>query len=116
MADEPPIDREPDDDALPTADPAEGVRLLKADEAAEAVERGDAVRRRDDDRPKYGDRPEAPDGPRPNLRFPLADSADPTAHRPAQGRPRRGAAERGRGPGGRHGAGVRPPRTRLRPA
>jgi phosphatidate cytidylyltransferase len=64
--------------AVTPPNPSEGVRLIKADEAAEAVERGDAVKRRGDDRPKYGDRPEAPDGPRPNLRFPLADSADPT--------------------------------------
>ena len=77
MADESPFDVPPDD-ALPVADPSEGVRLIKPEQAAEAVERGDAVARKGDDRPKYGDRPEAPGGPRPNLRFPLADSADPT--------------------------------------
>jgi phosphatidate cytidylyltransferase len=77
MADESSFDVPPDD-ALPVADPREGVRLIKPEQAAEAVERGDAVARTADDRPKYGDRPEAPDGPRPNLRFPLADSADPT--------------------------------------
>ena len=76
MADQPPPDG--DGAALVPPDPSEGVRLIKADEAAEAVERGDAVKRRGDDRPKYGDRPESPDGPRPDLRFPLADSADPT--------------------------------------
>jgi len=59
-------------------DPSEGVRLIKAAEAAEAVESGTAAKRADDDRPRYGDRPDAPDGPRPSLRFPLADSADPT--------------------------------------
>src|SRR4051812_16067088 len=76
MADQPP----PDGEGAGTTPPesSEGVRLIKADEAAEAVERGEAVRRRPDDRPKYGDRPETPDGPRPDLRFPLADSADPT--------------------------------------
>lgn len=77
MADESTFDVPPDD-ALPTADPSEGVRLIKAEQAAEAVERGDAVARTADSRPKYGDRPESPDGPRPSLRFPLADSADPT--------------------------------------
>ena len=77
MVDESPFDVPPED-ALPVADPREGVRLIKPEQAAEAVERGDAVARNDDDRPKYGDRPEAPDGPRPSLRFPLADSADPT--------------------------------------
>jgi hypothetical protein len=73
MADQPPFD----DGDEPQVPPTEGVRIIKPDEAAEAVERGDAVRRRSD-RPKYGDRPEAPDGPRPDLRFPLAESADPT--------------------------------------
>ncbi len=77
MADESPFDESPDD-AVPGSDPSEGVRLIKPEQAAEAVERGDAVARKGDDRPKYGDRPEAPGGPRPNLRFPLADSADPT--------------------------------------
>ena len=76
MAEPPPSDREPE--GVAPADPSEGVRLIKAAEAAEAVERGSAGTRTDDDRPKYGDRPESPDGPRPNLRFPLADSADPT--------------------------------------
>jgi phosphatidate cytidylyltransferase len=76
MAEPPPSDREPE--GVAPADPSEGVRLIKAAEAAEAVERGSAGKRTGDDRPKYGDRPESPDGPRPNLRFPLADSADPT--------------------------------------
>ena len=72
-----PFDPDEEPDATPTG-PSEGVRLIKPDEAAEAVERGEAVKRRGTDRPKYGDRPETPDGPRPDLRFPLADSADPT--------------------------------------
>jgi phosphatidate cytidylyltransferase len=77
MPDQPPID--PDDETeAPTDPPTEGVRLIKPDEVAEVVERGDAVGRQRADRPRYGDRPEAPDGPRPDLRFPLADSADPT--------------------------------------
>ncbi|MGZ4709638.1 MAG: phosphatidate cytidylyltransferase [Acidimicrobiales bacterium] len=77
MPDQPPFDPEDETESPPTAS-SEGVRLIKPDEAAEAVERGEAVKRRGGDRPKYGDRPEAPDGPRPDLRFPLADSADPT--------------------------------------
>ncbi|MGZ4786185.1 MAG: hypothetical protein ACXV5S_10975, partial [Acidimicrobiales bacterium] len=77
MPDQPPFDPEDETESPPTAS-SEGVRLIKPDEAAEAVERGEVVKRRGGDRPKYGDRPEAPDGPRPDLRFPLADSADPT--------------------------------------
>jgi phosphatidate cytidylyltransferase len=59
-------------------DDAEGVRIIDPDEAAEAVERGDAVPRKADDQPKYGDRPPPPEGPRPSLRFPMADSAEPS--------------------------------------
>ncbi len=62
-----------------SADPAEGVRIIGADEAAEAMERGDVAPRRTDDELRYGDRPPAPPaGPRPALRFPLDASADPT--------------------------------------
>jgi phosphatidate cytidylyltransferase len=65
-------------------DDSEGVRLIDADTAAEAVERGDAVKRKADDQPKYGDRPPPPDdGPRPTLRFPLAGAdAPPVIDRP----------------------------------
>jgi phosphatidate cytidylyltransferase len=64
-------------------DDAEGVRIIDADAAAEAVERGDAVKRKADDQPKYGDRPPPPDGPRPTLRFPLAGAdAPPVIDRP----------------------------------
>jgi phosphatidate cytidylyltransferase len=61
--------------------PSEGVRIIGAEEAAEALERGDVARRRPDDVPRYGDRPSpAPsDGPRPVLRFPLGSSSDPTS-------------------------------------
>ncbi len=76
MADDPRL--EGHDDATAPADPSEGVRLIKPDEAAEVVETGRAVRRRASDEPRYGDRPEPPGGPRPSLRFPLADSADPS--------------------------------------
>lgn len=59
--------------------PAEGVRIIGPDEAAEAIERGDVTPRRGDDMPRYGDRPAGPPaGPRPALRFPLDASADPS--------------------------------------
>jgi phosphatidate cytidylyltransferase len=59
--------------------PSEGVRIIGAEEAAEALERGDVAQRRGDDLPRYGDRPHSPsaDGPRPVLRFPLGSSSDP---------------------------------------
>lgn len=63
----------------PTSDPTEGVRIIGADEAAEAMERGNVVPRRGGDQPRFGDRPAPPPtGPRPALRFPLDASADPT--------------------------------------
>lgn len=62
-----------------SADPSEGVRIIGAEEAAEAMERGDVAARRGGNEPRYGDRPQRPPvGPRPVLRFPLAPSADPT--------------------------------------
>ena len=70
----------------PQRDPTEGVRLIGADEAAEAFERGDVSRRLPEEEPRFGDRPPtpAPDGPRPALRFPLGGSDDPaTFERPA---------------------------------
>jgi phosphatidate cytidylyltransferase len=64
-------------------DDAEGVRIIDADAAAEAVERGDAPKRKADDQPKYGDRPPPPEGPRPTLRFPQAGAdAPPVIERP----------------------------------
>ncbi len=66
------------DDDL-TGESTEGVRIIGAEEAAEAIERGDVVSRRTEDQPKYGDRPARPPaGPRPTLRFPLDASSDPT--------------------------------------
>jgi phosphatidate cytidylyltransferase len=61
--------------------PSEGVRIIGAEEAAEALERGDVARRRAEDQPRYGDRPSAPaaDGPRPVLRFPLGTAAEADA-------------------------------------
>jgi CDP-diglyceride synthetase len=70
----------------PQRDPTEGVRIIGADEAAEALERGDVRRRLSEDEPRFGDRPPAPspDGPRPAMRFPLGSSDDPASfERPA---------------------------------
>jgi phosphatidate cytidylyltransferase len=62
-------------------DPSEGVRLLGADEAAEALERDDIRHRLGADQPRFGDRPDAPpaEGPRPALRFPLGSYDDPNS-------------------------------------
>jgi phosphatidate cytidylyltransferase len=58
----------------------EGVRIIGAEEAAEALERPDVAHRRTGGQLRYGDRPPSPPahGPRPVLRFPLGASADPT--------------------------------------
>ena len=56
----------------------EGVRIIGAQEAAEAIERGEVATRRPDDMPRYGDRPTPPpEGNRPALRFPLSEASDP---------------------------------------
>lgn len=69
--------RKADEDHEPTA--AEGVRIIGAEEAAEAVERGEVAPRLSDDKPRYGDRPTPPpDGARPALRFPLKADSDPS--------------------------------------
>lgn len=75
------------DDARP-GDPAEGVRIIGAEEAAEAIERGDVAERRGTHLPRYGDRPARPPaGPKPALRFPLdaGADADTPSLRPAKG-------------------------------
>ena len=79
----------------PTADPAEGVRIIGPDEAAEAMDRPDVATRRSDAEPRFGDRPPAPPaGPRPALRFPLDASADPTRiERPPVQEPTTGPVE-----------------------
>lgn len=56
----------------------EAVRIIGADEAAEALERDDVAQRRPEGTPRFGDRPPSPrtEGPRPTIRFPLpADEA-----------------------------------------
>ena len=57
--------------------PAEGVRIIPAEEAQAAIDKGEATGRRPDDELRYGDVPPAPPGPRPAHRFPLPDSMDP---------------------------------------
>ncbi len=57
--------------------PAEGVRIIPAEEAQAAIDKGEATGRRPDDELRYGDVPPAPPGPRPAHRFPLPDSIDP---------------------------------------
>jgi phosphatidate cytidylyltransferase len=67
-----PRDQRPDE-------PAEGVRIIGAEEAEKAIEREDVARRLPHDAPRFGDRPDAPpgDGPRPAIRFPLSGASDP---------------------------------------
>ena len=70
--------RHTEDEHEPTA--AEGVRIIGAEEAAEAVERGEVAPRLSDNEPRYGDRPTPPpEGVRPALRFPLSADSDPTS-------------------------------------
>ena len=64
-----------------TRTPAEGVRIIGAEEAAAALETGQVARRRPEDAPRYGDVPEKPQGPSTEYRFPLPDSVDPASVR-----------------------------------
>ncbi|MHB1485948.1 MAG: phosphatidate cytidylyltransferase [Acidimicrobiales bacterium] len=70
-----PENKEPDQAQDRTA--AEGVRIIGAEEAAEALESGYASGRQPVDAPRYGDVPPAPPGPRLAHRFPLPASMDP---------------------------------------
>ena len=58
-------------DRSPQRRPAEGVRIIRADEAQAALDAGEAAGRRPDDELRFGDVPPAPSGPRPPHRFPL---------------------------------------------
>ena len=61
-------------------EPTEGVRIIAAEELEEVAERGEVARRRSPDEPGFKDRPPAPPADaRPAIRFPLPDSADPSA-------------------------------------
>jgi phosphatidate cytidylyltransferase len=76
---------EPSEPTEPPEEPApprtEGVRIIGAEEAAEAVARGDAGTRREPGEPGYGDRPATLDeDERPVLRFPSPiTSRDPSS-------------------------------------
>jgi phosphatidate cytidylyltransferase len=65
------------DDNRQPRPPAEGVRIIGAEEAARALEEGQAEGRRPEDAPRFGDVPPPPEGPRPGYRFPLPESVDP---------------------------------------
>lgn len=76
-----------DDEAEPEGDaawqrhrppPAEGVRILGAEEAQAVMEGGAVSRRLDDDAPRFGDVPPRPDPSiHPAVRFPLPADQDP---------------------------------------
>jgi phosphatidate cytidylyltransferase len=71
------------DKELSKQPPAEGVRIIRADEAQAALDAGQAEGRRPGDAPRYGDAPPPPPaGPRPAHRFPLPDSVDPASVAP----------------------------------
>ena len=101
-------------------DPTEGVRIIGAEEAAEALERDDVAKRRPHHEKRFGDRPEAPpeDGPRPAIRFPLSQTEDASGverHRSCPRRPRRGDTSMPHWTEPRHRRGTRgsSPRTRT---
>ena len=66
-----------DDDTRPTPPraPGEGVRIIGAQEAA--AREAELQGRIPEDRPRYGDVPPQPTGPRPAVRFPLPEDAEP---------------------------------------
>jgi phosphatidate cytidylyltransferase len=74
-------DRYDDDRGPIRRTPAEGVRIIGAEEAAAALETGQAAPRRPDDAPRYGDVPAKPQGPSTEYRFPLPESVDPSSVR-----------------------------------
>ncbi len=65
------------DEGLSPRPQAEGVRIIRAEEAQAALDAGHAAGRRPDDAPRFGDVPLPPSGPRSPHRFPLPDSVDP---------------------------------------
>lgn len=69
----PPEDRDPE---KVVREPTEGVRIIGAEEAAEAASRPDVVGRIPADRPKFGDRPATDDTP-PPLHLPAPETDDP---------------------------------------
>ena len=85
----------------------EGVRIIRADEAEEALDTGQAAGRRPEGELRFGDVPPAPEGPRSPHRFPLPDTVDPAAAVPRRplAPPRRPPADR---PAGRRTARIDP--------
>jgi phosphatidate cytidylyltransferase len=74
-----------DDDEEKPKDTTEGVRIIGAEEAAEALEKGTVAPRRAEGELRFGDRPESPpEGARPAVRFPLPadDTSDDAVPRP----------------------------------
>ena len=73
--------------------PAEGVRIIGAEEAAAALEAGHVSPRVPDDAPRFGDVPVPPAEPRPGIRFPGVDPRTvpkpPVVTPPADAEPRR---------------------------
>ena len=71
----------PPDDVEPekvVREPTEGVRIIGAEEAAEAAGRSDVVPRLPSDRPRFGDRPKASDDDAPPpIAFPAPEADDP---------------------------------------
>ncbi|MDQ6783786.1 MAG: hypothetical protein M3063_10150, partial [Actinomycetota bacterium] len=74
----------------------EGVRIIRADEAEEALDTGQAAGRRPEGELRFGDVPPAPEGPRSAHRFPLPDTVDPAAAVPRRplATPRRAPRDR----------------------
>lgn len=70
----PPEEEEPD---KVVREPTEGVRIIGAEEAADAADRPDVVSRIPADRPRFGDRPSAGDAAPPPLAFPAPGADDP---------------------------------------
>jgi phosphatidate cytidylyltransferase len=89
-------ERNEQDERLSQRPPAEGVRIIRAEEAQAALEAGQVAGRRPEDEPRYGDVPPQPAGPRPAHRFPLPDSVDPASAVP-RSPVRSGQAETGAG-------------------
>ncbi|HVF13709.1 MAG TPA: hypothetical protein VM942_03870, partial [Acidimicrobiales bacterium] len=73
--------------------PAEGVRIIGAEEAAAALEAGHVSPRVPDDAPRFGDVPQPPSEPRPGIRFPGVDprtvAKPPVVTPPFEAKPQR---------------------------
>jgi len=71
------------EDEKTAEDKTEGVRIIGAEEAADALERGDVAPRRAEGELRFGDRPPAPpDDARPAVRFPLPAQESDALDRP----------------------------------